>query len=100
MTRLISLGTLAVATLFSPVGVASDTLQRVVDFKVFNVGMSGKHPPMNVINRNGQLMRIDVDLARVLATAMKAKLEIKIMPFGEPEKALANTEKAPSSSIW
>ena len=43
---------------------------------------------MNVVNKDGQLMGFDVDLARALATAMKVKLEIKIMPFGELEAAL------------
>jgi polar amino acid transport system substrate-binding protein len=88
ITRVIFLGTLALATVFSPVSVAGDTLQRVVDFKVLNVGMSGKQPPMNAINKDGQLMGFDVDLARALATAMKVKLEIKIMPFGKLEAAL------------
>ncbi|MFT5710728.1 MAG: polar amino acid transport system substrate-binding protein [Halioglobus sp.] len=90
ITRILFLGTLALTTLFSPVSVAGDTLQRVVDFKVLNVGMSGKQPPMNVVNKDGQLMGFDVDLARALATAMKVKLEIKIMPFGELEDALQN----------
>lgn len=88
ITRVIFLGTLALATLFSPLSLAGDTLQRVVDFKVLNVGMSGNQPPMNAVNRDGQLMGFDVDLARALATAMKVKLEIKVMPFGELEGAL------------
>ena len=88
ITRVLFLGTLALATLFSPVSVAGDTLQRVVDFKILNVGMSGKQPPMNAVNKDGQLMGFDVDLARALAAAMKVKLDIKIMPFGELEAAL------------
>ncbi len=51
ITRVIFLGTLALATIFSPLSVAGDTLQRVVDFKVLNVGMSGTQPPMNVVNK-------------------------------------------------
>jgi len=88
MTRLLLACSLALATVFSPASMAGDTLQRVVDFKVLNVGMSGAQPPMNVINRSGKLMGYDVDLARALATAMKVKLEIKVMPFGELMDAL------------
>jgi len=88
LKRLLLASTLALATVFSAVSLAGDTLQRVVDFNVLNVGMSGAQPPMNVINKNGQLMGYDVDLARALATAMKVKLEIKIMPFGELMGAL------------
>ena len=67
---------------------AGDTLQRVVDFQVLKVGMSGNQPPMTMTNREGGLMGFDVDLARALALAMNVKLEIKPMPFGELMAAL------------
>jgi len=83
---------LALALMFSAGSFAGDTLQRIVDFKVLNVGMSGSQPPMNVINKNGQPMGYDVDLARALATAMKVKLEIKVMPFGKLMSALEDNK--------
>jgi len=67
---------------------AGDTLQRVVDFKVLKVGMSGNQPPMNMVNRDGAIMGMDVDLAKALAAAMRVQLEIKPMPFGDLMKAL------------
>jgi len=67
---------------------AADTLQRVVDFKVLKVGMSGNQPPMTMTNREGALMGFDVDLAKTMADAMKVQLEIIPMPFGELMKAL------------
>lgn len=73
-------------------GMAGDTLQRVVDFKVLKVGMSGDQPPMNTVNRDGGLMGFDVDLARALALAMRVKLEIKVLPFGELMTALEKDE--------
>ena len=79
---------LSIAVLFSTTSMAGDTLQRIVDFKVLKVGMSGNQPPMNAISRTGQHMGYDVDLARALAVAMKVKLEIKTMPFGELMDAL------------
>jgi ABC-type amino acid transport substrate-binding protein len=71
---------------------AGDTLRRVIDFKTLNVGMTADQPPLNTVNRSGNLMGFDVDLARALASAMQVKLEIKIMPFGELMKALENDE--------
>jgi ABC-type amino acid transport substrate-binding protein len=71
---------------------AEDALQRVVDFKVLKVGMSGDQPPMNMVNRSGQLMGFDVDLARALAAAMRVQLEIKTMPFGDLMGALEKDE--------
>jgi len=71
---------------------AGDTLQRVIDFQVLKVGMSGNQPPMTMTNREGGLMGFDVDLARALALAMRVKLEIKPMPFGELMAALEKNE--------
>ncbi len=71
---------------------AGDTLQRVIDFQVLKVGMSGNQPPMTMTNREGGLMGFDVDLAKALAMAMKVKLDIKPMPFGELMTALEKNE--------
>ena len=79
---------LAIAVAFPLNALAGDTLQRVVGFKVLNVGMSGNHPPMTMTNRDGGMMGFDVDLAKALADAMKVKLEIIPMPFGELMGAL------------
>jgi polar amino acid transport system substrate-binding protein len=66
----------------------SPVLDRVVDFKVLKVGMSGNQPPMNTNSRSGQLIGYEVDLARALAGAMGARLEIVTMPFGKLLNAL------------
>lgn len=62
---------------------AGQTLQRVIDFKTLKVGMTADQPPLNMLSRDRTLMGFDVDLARALANAMRVKLEIKVMPFGE-----------------
>lgn len=83
----------AIAAITLPLsGQAGDTLRRVIDFKVLNVGMSGDQPPMNTVNRSGGLMGFDVDLARAMAAAMNVKLEIKVLPFGELMDALERDE--------
>lgn len=71
---------------------AGDTLQRIVDFKVVKVGMSGNQPPLTMENREGGLMGFDVDVAKALADAMKVQLEIVPMPFGQLLAALENDE--------
>lgn len=80
------------AMVVSTPSLAGEALDRVIDFKVLKVGMSGNQPPMNTYNRSGQLMGYDVDLARALAAAMKVQLDIKVMPFGDLMKALDNNE--------
>ena len=81
--RLMLTSLLALAAALPASVIAGDTLQRVVDFKILRVGMSGNQPPMSMTNREGGLMGFDVDLAKALADAMKVKLEIVPMPFGE-----------------
>ena len=83
-------GLLALVAALPLNSLAGDTLSRVVDFRVLKVGMSGTQPPMNVVNRDGALMGMDVDLAKGLAAAMRVQLEIKEMPFGELMEALEN----------
>ncbi|MCB1701455.1 MAG: transporter substrate-binding domain-containing protein [Pseudomonadales bacterium] len=86
--RLMLTSLLALAAALPASVIAGDTLQRVVDFKILRVGMSGNQPPMSMTNREGGLMGFDVDLAKALADAMKVKLEIVPMPFGELMPAL------------
>ena len=83
-------GLLALVAALPLTTLAGETLSRVVDFRVLKVGMSGSQPPMNVVNRDGALMGMDVDLAKGLAAAMRVQLEIKEMPFGELMEALEN----------
>jgi len=92
LQRLMLGGLLALAMVFPLNSMAGDTLQRVVDFKVLKVGMSGNQPPMTMANREGGLMGFDVDLAKALADAMKVKLEIVPMPFGKLMEALEKDE--------
>lgn len=88
LQRLLAGSLLTLLTLLPLAASAGDTLQRVVDFKVLKVGMSGNQPPLTMANREGGLMGFDVDLARALADAMKVQLEIVPMPFGELMAAL------------
>jgi ABC-type amino acid transport substrate-binding protein len=76
--------------LVAPAAFAEKTpvLDRVIDFKVLRVGMSGNQPPMNTHSRSGQIIGYEVDLARALANAMGARLEIVTMPFGDLLAAL------------
>ncbi len=79
---------LALSMLLPPAAQAGETLQRVIDFQVLKVGMSGNQPPMTMKNREGKLMGFDVDLAVAMANAMKVKLEIVTLPFGDLMAAL------------
>jgi len=66
----------------------SATLKRITKADTLVVGMSGDQPPMNMVNRQGNFMGMDVDLARALARAMRVSLKIEKMPFGDLMGAL------------
>lgn len=62
---------------------ASPVLDRVIENGVLKVAMSGDQPPFNAVSRDKSVIGFDVDLAQALAGAMKVKLEVVQMPFGD-----------------
>jgi polar amino acid transport system substrate-binding protein len=76
MRTLLLGGLLVLGTALSSATIAGDTLQRVIDFKSLKVGMSAEQPPFTI----------------ALASAMRVKLEIKVLPFGDLLKALDEGE--------
>jgi ABC-type amino acid transport substrate-binding protein len=51
--------------------------------------MSGVQPPLNMKNREGKLIGLDVELAKALADAMQLELELVERPFAELLPGLA-----------
>jgi len=70
----------------------SPVMKRIDSAKTLRVGMTGSQPPFNVKNRDGELMGMDVDLARLLAGSMQVELEIVEMPFVKLLPALEDGE--------
>jgi len=63
-------------------------LGRIAETGVLRVGMSGEQPPLTMTARNGQLLGLDVALARVLASSMGVEVELVRMPFSRLLDAL------------
>ena len=61
----------------------SPVLDRVIQSGKLRVGMSGTQPPFNTRSRSGEMIGLEVDLATLLAAAMRVELEIVNRPFGE-----------------
>jgi ABC-type amino acid transport substrate-binding protein len=77
------------ATIFlAPAAFAGETLDRVLETGTLTVGTSADQPPLTALNRQGNFMGLDIDLARALASAMRVELEIKQVPFGDLMEAL------------
>lgn len=62
---------------------AAPGLSRIVSSGTLRVGMSGSQPPLNFESKDGEMMGLEVDLARALAALMRVDLEIVRRPFGE-----------------
>jgi polar amino acid transport system substrate-binding protein len=67
---------------------AGDVLNRISETDTLRVGMTGTQPPFTVRNKEGQLMGMDVDIARVLASTIGVELELVELPFAELLPAL------------
>jgi len=56
-------------------------LQRILDSGKLRVGMSGEQPPLNMTTRDGELVGLEVALARVLAATIGVELQLVRIPF-------------------
>jgi polar amino acid transport system substrate-binding protein len=63
-------------------------LDRIAQSGVLRVGTAANMPPLNMLDKSGVPMGLDVDLASYMAGAMGVKLSLVIKPFAELLPAL------------
>lgn len=73
LVTLLAAGLLAVAGM---VNAESPVMDRILEAGKLRVGMSGDQAPFNMVNRSGDMMGMEVDLAMMLAASMGVELEI------------------------
>lgn len=71
---------------------ASPVLSRIVKSGVLRVGMSGNQPPLNMKNKEGEIVGLEPDLVRLLASSMGVEAKIVTRPFPELLGTLAAGE--------
>lgn len=83
--RLAAIAALTTISVACATGATAQTpvLNRVVKTSTIRVGMSGDQPPLNVRSKTGDMIGLEVDLAKGLAYALGFDLEIVQKPFGE-----------------
>jgi polar amino acid transport system substrate-binding protein len=79
---------LLLATAAPPSLAESPVLDRVLKNRELRVATSGTQPPFNAVTRDGRLIGLEVDLARLLAEAMGVDLSLTSMPFPDLLPAL------------
>lgn len=63
-------------------------LQRVVKSGELRIGLTGSQPPLNMTNKSGEIIGLEVDLIKALANAMGLDAHFTTMPFAELLPAL------------
>jgi polar amino acid transport system substrate-binding protein len=66
----------------------SPGISRIVKSGVLRVGMSGGQPPLNVKNKQGQIIGLEADLAQILAGTMGVEAKLVAKPFSQLLPAL------------
>ena len=67
---------------------ASPVLGRIQSKGELVVGTAASMPPLNMTTKTGEIIGLDVDLARAMADAMRVKLRLSPMPFASLLPAL------------
>jgi polar amino acid transport system substrate-binding protein len=66
----------------------TSTLSRITQRGELVLGTSGNMPPMTEALADGKVVGFDIDLARLMASGMNVKLNIKVLPFDQLLPAL------------
>lgn len=67
---------------------AGDILNRIIKNGELVVGTTGSQPPLNATSKDGEIIGLDADIARLIASGMDVKVRFKSMPFAELLPAL------------
>ena len=62
---------------------SGESLLRILESGQLRVGMTGSQPPLNMKNKKGELIGLDVELALALADAMNLELVLVETPFAD-----------------
>lgn len=67
-------------------------LQRILDSGELRVGLSGNQPPLNMSNKNGEIIGLEVDLMNALAQSMGLNTRFVVKPFADLIPAIERGE--------
>lgn len=73
-------------------GAAAPRLQTILDSRELRIGLSGNQPPLNMRDRSGQIVGLEVDLVEALAASMELEPRLVVKPFAELLPALERGE--------
>lgn len=71
---------------------AGPVMDRILKKGELVVGATGEQPPMNAVAKNGDIIGMDADIARIIAKTLEVSLVFKAMPFNDLLPAVAAGE--------
>lgn len=79
---------LILSLVFTVSASAGPAFERILKKKELVVGTSGSQPPMTAMTKKGELIGLDADISRAIASAMGVKIKFVQKPFAELLPAL------------
>ncbi len=67
--------------MFTTSAAAGPALDRILKKGELSVGTTGSQPPMTATTRKGEIIGLDIDLARLIAAGLGVKVRFMILPF-------------------
>jgi polar amino acid transport system substrate-binding protein len=93
LTSLTVFALLACQAIPGPYGSATSArLERILESRELRVGLSGNQPPLNMRNKQGELIGLEVDLVTALAQSMGLEARLVTRPFSELLSSLERDE--------
>jgi polar amino acid transport system substrate-binding protein len=93
LAGLLALTLCACQSLSELIGRSSSTrVQTILESQELRVGLTGSQPPLNMRDKQGEIIGLDVDLANELAQSMGLEARFVTMPFAELLPALERDE--------
>jgi len=68
---------------------AGPVMDRILTKGELVVGTTGEQPPLNAVAKNGDIIGMDADIARIIAKTLEVRLVFKAMPFNDLLPAVA-----------
>ncbi len=90
MKKILALSSLisVVLLIFISTGVAGPVMERIVSKGHVVIGTTGTQPPLNATSKAGELIGLDVDIAKLIAMNMGVEVKFMTLPFSELLPAL------------
>jgi polar amino acid transport system substrate-binding protein len=90
MKRIVTVFTLLLAgsLVFALSASAGSIFDHILQSKELRIGTSGQQPPMTATNKRGDVIGLDIDIAKAMADAMDVEATFVVLPFSELLPAL------------